>query len=232
VSLMPVKKKQKEEKSKLLYLKAASVEDICRYACRFDSLSGTLILEESNQGNKLIALGERIEEVQLAYFFPIKESGGMIAYEPAVEGAKDRMRFTTLSEPSNKYFINVMRIDLSGYEIAKGIDSKRVQMVRVKDVMDLIGAVIRKAAKEETIANVYSFVSAGKRVIAAFEVIDALASERPVFYYAFAESKSEGNFARFDYRNNSLDFTNTTGDHAYLYAKIINLSEPFPFFKK
>ena len=34
-------------------------------------------------------------------------------------------------------------------------------MVKVGDVMDLIGALIRKAAKEETIANVYSFTSEG-----------------------------------------------------------------------
>ncbi len=229
---MPAKKKEKEEKSKMLYLRAASPEDLCRYACRFDSISGTLIIEETKQGKRLVALGERVGEIQIAYHAPVSESGGMIAYEPSVEGAKDRMRFTTLTEPSNKYFINVMRIELSGYEVAKGIESKRVQMILVRNVMDLIGAAIRKAAKEEAIANVYSFVSGGKRVIAAFDVLEGLANEKPVFYYSFPEAKSEGNFARYDYRNNTLDFTNTIGDHAYMYAKIINLSEPFPFFKK
>lgn len=229
---MPAKKKEKEEKNKILYIRAASAEDLCRYACRFDFMSGTLIIEESKQGKLLVALGERIGETQIAYCAPVKESGGMISYEPSVEGGRDRMKFTSVAEPSNKYFINVMRVELSGYETAEGIEKKSVQMVKVGDVMDLIGAVIRKAAKEETIANVYSFTSEGKHVIAAFDVLDALSDERPVFYYAFAEAKSKGNFARYDYRNNILDFTNTAGDHAYMYAKIINLADAFPFFKK
>jgi hypothetical protein len=225
------KKKEKEESSKIFYIRAASAEDICRYVCRFDFTSSTLLLSESKKEKKLVAMGERVEKTQIAYYSPVKESGSIVAYEPASDGRNERMAFAAKAEASNKYYINVMRADLSSYGTAKVIDSKKIRLVKVDEAMDLIGAAIRKAAKEETISNVYVFLFKGKHVLAAFDVIDALSSDGPVFYYSFSDAKLHGNFARYDYRNNALDFTNAAGDHAYMYAKIINLAEPFPFFK-
>ena len=54
-----MQKKEKEEKNKILYIRAASAEDLCRYACRFDFMSGTLIFQESKQGKLLVALAGR-----------------------------------------------------------------------------------------------------------------------------------------------------------------------------
>jgi hypothetical protein len=231
---MPVKKdkknkKEKEDSSKILYVRAASAEDVCRYACRFDFTSGTLLLQESKKEKLLVALGEHVEKTQIAYFAPVKESGSLIAYEPSYNGGKDRMAFINKAELMNKYCINVMRVGLGAYGTAKTIDSKKVHFIAVEKPLDLIGAAIRKASKEETIANAYSFSWKGKNVLAAFDVIDSLA-DGPVLYYSFADSKIQGNFARYDYRNNVLDFTDFAGDHAYMYAKVINLAEPFPFF--
>jgi hypothetical protein len=227
---MPKKKKEKEE-SRILYLHAESVEDLCRYACRFDFASGTLILSESSKGNRLIAIGERIGETQIAYYADVKESGNMMVYEPSIENGKDRAQFTERAEMPNRYYINVIRSSLETFETAKNVDKKKVQLIRVKNQIDLIGAAIRRSAKDEAMANIYSFISGKKHILAAFDILESLSIDKPILYYAFAESKILGNFARYDYRNSVMDFTNSIGEHAYLYAKIINLAEAFPFFK-
>jgi len=226
------KNKKEEEESKIFYLKAESVEDVCRYACSFDFNSGALILTGSKGGKRLVALGEKVGNAQLAYYAGIKESGNIIMYEPAAEGGKDKATFTNYAGLPNKYYIHVMRIDLGKIAETSSITSKKVQLIKFENTLDLIGAAIRKAAKEETIANVYSFMHKGKQVLAAFNVLDALSNEKPIFYYAFSDKKTDDNFARYDYRANAIDFANATDDHAYLYAKIICLAEAFPFFKK
>ena len=106
------------------------------------------------------------------------------------------------------------------------VDENRV---KVENPIDLVGAAIKKASGEEIVANIYAFESEGKKVIAAFDVLNSLSNDKPVFYYSILEKEKLGNFARYDYRNNSMDFSNSMGDHAYLYAKVINLTKPFPF---
>ncbi|MGA3020774.1 MAG: hypothetical protein ABSD68_02390 [Candidatus Micrarchaeales archaeon] len=228
---MPKKKKEKGE-SKILYLNAESVEDLCRYVCRFDFASSTLILSESSKENRLIAIGERIGETQIAYYADVKGSGSTMVYEPAIEKGKDKVQFTEKTEMPNKYYINVIRLNLGTFATTKNVDKKKVQLIRVKNQIDLIAAAIRRSAKDEAMANIYSFISGKKQILAAFDVLESLSIEKPILYYAFAEAKIAGNFARYDYRNSVLDFTNTISEHAYLYAKIINLAEAFPFFKQ
>jgi hypothetical protein len=224
------KKKEKKEKeeSKLFYLRAASIEDLCRYACKFDFTSDTLLLS----GGRLLALAERVDETQIAYYAPTKESGSVLLYEQASYGTKEKAEFTTRTDMPNKQYISVMRVDLSGFATTTTIDSKSVQPVKVEEPVDLIGAVIRNASHDERLAHVYSFSAGAKRALGAFDVIDGLSNSRIAFFYAYVDPSKHGNFARYDYRNNVLDFVDIMEGHAYMYAKVINLAEPFPFLPK
>lgn len=222
------KQKEKEE-SRIYYLRAGSLEDVCRLACRFDFTSDTLLLHKSGSENRLISLGERIGETQIAYYASTNESGGIVLYEPATDSGKERMTFTSNTDLPGKYYINVMRADLSKFTSASSIDKKEVQVVKVETLEDLVGAVIRRASGEEKIAGIYAFNLGSRRAFGAFDVIGTLSNSKPVFFYAFGDSGKAGNFARYDYRNNILDFANAMEGHAYVYAKVINLAEPFPF---
>ncbi len=222
------KEKKDKEESKLFYLRASSVEDLCRYACKFDFTSDTLLLA----GGRLIALGERVGETQIAYYSAVKESGSVIMYEPASEGSKERAAFTARTDLPNKQYISVMRADLGRFSTASTIDPKGVQLVNVHDPTDLVGAVIRNASHDERLAHLYAFGSGGDVTLAAFDVISALSNDRLAFFYVRAGRSKLGNFARYDYRSNVLDYVNTMEGHAYMYAKIINLAEPFPFLAK
>jgi hypothetical protein len=226
------KKDKEKEESKILYLRAESAEDICRLACKFDFTSDTLVLPTSEKSGRLIALGERVDETQIAYYAPVKGSGGIILYEPATSEHNERMSFTTNTDLPGKQYISVLRADLSGFSSAKTIEAKKIQLVRILEPADLVGAIIRKAASDEKIAHVYAFSSGNKKLLGAFEVLGSLSDDKPIFYYAETDGSKLGNFARYDYRANVLDFTGVMEGHAYMYAKVINLAEPFPFLEK
>jgi hypothetical protein len=224
-------KSKKEAKGSIFYLRAASVEDIARRACKFDYTADLLILAKAPKGNDLISLGGRMKDTILAYYVNVREAGRIIRYSPASEDAEERAEFVKSIGPDtqNRYYINVMRSDLGCFSRAKKMDSKSVEQIRVGSALDLVSAVIKKTSKEETIAQLYSFPFKGKRILAAFDVVNALSDDKPAFFFTQTDGDARS-FARYDYREDRLDFTDQVGEHAYMYAKVINLAEPFPFF--
>ncbi len=226
-------KSKKEAKGSIFYLRAESIEDIARRACRFDYTSDLLLLAKSPKGNELVSFGGRIKDTILAYYVSVRESGRTIRYAPASGDAGEKAEFVRAVEPdaSNRYYINVMRADLSGFSRAKGIDSKAVEQIRVESALDLVSSVIKKTAKEEVLAHIYSFPFRGRKFLAAFDIVNSLSDDRPAFFFTALEGGTKG-FARYDYREDRLDFTDAVGEHAYMYAKVINLAEPFPFFSQ
>ena len=227
-------KSKKEAKGSIFYIRAESIEDIARRACRFDYTSDLLMLGRATKGNELISFGGRIKDTIIAYYVNVKESGRLIRYAPASEETGEKAEFvpSMKADTTNSYYINVLKADLSGFSRAKSLDSKSVESIAVESALDLVSAVIKKTSKEEsTLAHVYSFPFKGKRILAAFDLVNSLSNDRPAFFYAPFDGRAKS-FARYDYREDRLDFTNTVGEHAYMYAKVINLAEPFPFFKQ
>ncbi|VVB77300.1 Uncharacterised protein [uncultured archaeon] len=120
---------------------------------------------------------------------------------------------------------------MSSFPKAKKIGRQAVELIEARSAVDLISAAIKKASKEETLATVFSFTLKGRKVLAAFDLVEALSNSKPVLYFASYEGKT-ASFARYDYKEDSLDFVDFVGEHTFMYAKVINLAEPFPFFKK
>jgi hypothetical protein len=227
-------KSKREAKGSIYYARAESIEDIARRACKFDYTSDLLLLNRTAKGNELISFGGRIKDTILAYYVNVKESGRIIRYAPASEGAAEKAEFvpSMRADATNGYYINVMKADLGGFSRSKGIDAKSVELIGVDSALDLVSAVIKKTSKEESaFAHVYAFPFKGRRILAAFDLVNSLSNDRPAFFFAPFEGKTRS-FARYDYREDRLDFTDTIGEHAYLYAKVINLAEPFPFFRR
>lgn len=223
-------KSKKEEKGGLLYVKAQSLADVLRCACRFDFNSDPLLLYKTKHDSKLIAIGSKVGESTLAYYFPVKATGRMALYTPASEGRAEIASFTDKTDPLGKYYLNVVKADLGELRISKGIDRKSVVLVRFDSMTDLVSIAIKKNAKEESLAQLYSFNYNGKQVVGGFEIVDGISEGKTSFCYAFGKGKTNG-FARYDYRESRVDFTDIMGEHAYMYAKVINLAEPYPFFK-
>ena len=79
--------------------------------------------------------------------------------------------------------------------------------------------------------TLYAFSMKGKSFLCGFDMIDELCDDRKTFYYAAVKDKKRGGFAKYGYADNTFGFTDTVGEHSYIYIKIINLAEPFQFFK-
>jgi hypothetical protein len=222
--------KKKQEQGRLLYVKAASLEDICRHACNFDFTAEPLIMYRHRSGNRLIALGEHIGDTQLAYYVESRGDGSILLYEPGNGETGESARFVGSADQTGKHYINVVHADLSAYRESAEPDKKGIVLINVEKPEDLVGAIARKSVRDESMACVYATGAGAKRIV-AFNALGALADDKLTVYYSRLGSKPEGNFARYDYKDNSLCFVRSMESHAYVYAKVINLAEPFPFLK-
>ena len=222
--------RKKQEQGRLLYVRAASLEDVCRHACNFDFTAEPLVMYRHRSGKRLVALGEHIGDTQLAYYVNSGGDGPMLLYEPGNGETKERAHFVSNADQTGKHYINVVHADLSAYHEAKEPDKKGIVLINVEKPEDLVGAVARKSVRDESMACVYAF-GAGTKTIVAFNALGALADDKLTVYYSKLDPRPECNFARYDYRDNSLGFVRSMESHAYVYAKVINLAEPFPFLK-
>ncbi len=225
--LMP---KKKQEQGKLLYVKAVSLEDLCRHACNFDFTAEPLVMYKHKAGNRLVALGEHIGEAQLAYYVNTSADGSILMYELGYGNTGEHAGFVNSADQTGRNYINVVHADLGAYRETAEPDKKGIVLIKMERPEDLVGAVVRKSVRDESIACVYA-TGTGARTIVAFNALGALADDKLTVYYSRLDSKPDGNFARYDYKNNSLGFVKSMESHAYVYAKVINLAEPFPFLK-
>ena len=219
---------KKQEKKKLLYVRASSIEDIARLVCDFESTPKNAFLSKIGGKEALLAFGENIGSATIAYYVELKEKAKEMLRYSAEEG---KAEFVDGAENApNTCNINVIGIDLSDMAQWKE-DPGEVSLARIASVKDLIKIVITKSVTNESIEGMYSFPYNGKTIFCAFDTVEQLADDKKILYYTIAEENAQRSFARYDYSKNAVDFSESIGEHTFLYVKIINLSQPFPFFK-
>ncbi len=218
---------------KMLFVKAQSIADLCRLVCTFDQAS---VLFFYKGKNALVALGERIGKIQLAYLAEAKKQGTIINYSLPASQRGESVEFANRVEyPSQNMDncnINVLDIDFGSIPETDKISQKEVKSLKFGTLLDLAKALIRKSAKDEALPYLYSFELNGKNVFGSFDAIDELADDAPLFYYTEAQDDKSKTFLRYDYKEDKIEFTNSVDEHAYLYIKIIRLAEPFGFLAK
>ncbi len=224
-------KKEETEHSSLLYMKVSSLEDLCRYVCKFDSSAGNLLLSKDKGGSKIIAIGEQVGNAMVAYYFPMQAKTKTLKYIPGNGQTKESAEFVEKAEHSaGVTLINIIGINLLPFSGTPKITDKDLSMMNLDTSDDLIRAVIKKAMDTDRMPDVYCIERKGKRYLCAFGIIEELENDRKLFYYSLFNSKMQASFAKYTYSENRLEFTQSMGDHTSMYVKIINLAEPFPFF--
>ncbi len=218
----------------LLFAKAVSLNDICRYAYNFNFTSSCLFSLRRGKKSRVFALCETLGKKTLACYVDMEHGKDIdrLRYVPPSEDVAEVSEVTGSGSKNDQYSINVIGIDTD-----KGIESSnakgKISLVRLRSVEDLIVAAIKKAAGAETVPHVYAFLYKGERVMAALQLFDELEGDdgTSVMYYAYYKGE-DASFARYNYTENSVDFANVAGEHSYMYVKIINLAEKFPFFEE
>lgn len=225
---MPRSPKGKE----ILYVKVASLGDLCRYCCNFDYTTDNVFLSRKNGRQRIIAFGETIGNTLIAYYTETNAETRMIRYTmPDSQSQKERAVFVKSAEEQPSHYLSLIEIDLGSIREARKLKKGDIATVRMADETSLINAVIKKSMRSEMLMHLYAFGHKGNLVLGAFELIDELTDDIKTFYYTLAKDRRVTSFARYDYINNKVDFTNTIGEHSYMYTKIISLAEPLPFFK-
>ena len=223
------KSKPKQGKS-ILYVKVASLADICRYAFSFDFASKSLLMP--NGDNKIIALGECIGDTTIAYYVHAQPGSKILHYTfPSSADNREKVGFAERMDDQGRGYLRIISLDLSHFTRARSLGKDDVSLVEIRLPEDMMAAAIKKAIREENFMHLYSFEYGEKRYLCGFDLFDELADDRKTLYYSVLGSRSTAGFARYKYLDNTFDFTDTVEEHSYIYVKIINLAEPFQFFK-
>lgn len=226
------KRKEKNEKE-ILYVKLASAVDLARYAYNFDFTSRSLLQFKAESGvTRVVCLGEAIGNVTLGYYVNIDSPSAVAIYNfPSSRDERESVRFAGNAEGNEKKGIGMINLDLSVFGKAKGVGKGEIMLIKVGSPEDLVHATIKRTVNEEAFMNLYAFDYKGKSILCCFDLIQELADDRKTFYYAVLKDKKRAGFAKYSYANNTFEFTETVEEHSYIYVKIINLAEPFQFFK-
>ena len=226
-----MKSKQPQLK-KIVYIKLKSLDDLARYVCNYDYTNSVMASVKYGAGYRIFATGEPMEKVTLVYYINTTKRESVWNYTyPSSIYQKENTHFgedTTLDQRSNMRIIN---ISSASPREAGSKTRYDVPLVQLSTTNDLISAALLQAADSNSIPCIYSFDYRGRAVLCAFDVIEGLSDESRILYYTLPDRSESGNFARYKYSENKIDFTDYMGEHSYMYAKIINLAEPFPFFK-
>lgn len=214
----------------ILYVKLASLDDLSRFACNFDYTSSNIVSVKGKNGYSLMVFGEQIEGTTLAYYLNMPDRESMICYTyPSSSSQSENSHFVKEIGTHPNHYMNIL--EMEGKNLKKAAKVKAISLVMVHSHEALITAVIKKGVSHESLAHIYSFSKNGKTVFCAFDIIDELSEGPRTLYYSISDRKPNAGFARYKYTENKVDFATYMGEHSYMYAKIINLAEPFPFFK-
>ncbi|MGC8623123.1 MAG: hypothetical protein ACP5TK_00435 [Candidatus Micrarchaeia archaeon] len=218
-----------DKKKKIAFIRTSSINDLARYACRFDQTPTELIRTVYKGESRIIAPGETVDGHVLFYYTPSASKESIVKY---IAGFDERVEFTDEIDLSqtDTYYMSIVDAELSGLISENPEKISNVAFVKIGKADQLVRTVIKKAIENENIEKAYSFSYKGKAVLGAFDLFDELDDEQKIFYYTFMDSLPKEGFIRYDYSNNKMDFSNEIGEHSYMYAKKIELAEPFPFF--
>jgi hypothetical protein len=217
-------------KAGFVYVRAASIEDLCRYVSRFDFTSDNLFASELEGKKVVMAIGEAFENKVICYYVPYEKKMELLEYRvPQVHGEHESAVAVEKMERQPSHYVNVVDIGLKDI-IKKKFGKEEVTLLRAAGSEDIVRSLVKRSMRDEYIAHIYAFAHRGFRVIGAFDIVEELQNGRKAFYYSVSTNNVEAAFARYSYSDNSVDFSKTFGEHNYMYVKIINLAEPFPFF--
>lgn len=215
----------------MIHVKLKSLEALARLACNFDYTNSVILSTISGRTVSIFAIAERIADIPIAFYINIPKRESLISYTyPTSDGQSENAHFAQEGEHDQSHYMNIIHMDQAIAD-AKRMPRKGFETVRLSSVNDLIITAIRRSVSAESLSSLYTFEYRNRHVICGFDLIDELRDDTATFYYALAKDMHRAKFARYKYSENRVDFTDFIGEHSYMYAKIINLAEPFPFFK-
>lgn len=217
----------KQRKSTYMQVQLKSPTDLARLCCTFSNVQQSAYSVKQGKGYTLFTIGERSGDSRMAYCASSQKSGTAAVY--SVEGSENLeiVNSTTQEYHANrKYRIPIVELSKWSFEKPKKADEMR--MVRLADYRSLAKQALDRGMEGQFVPHLYAFSAKGKRYMGAFGIMDL---DRHALFYAESKINKDFGFLRYSYGNDTLEGTDSFGESQYAYVKLINLKEPFPFFK-
>jgi hypothetical protein len=212
------------------YIRMSSLIDLARDSCSIGG--GASHITAVRQGGKyrLFSIGEKFENTRVLYCIDIDSKGDTLVYNPNSEEEECGFRSVVPASPDDykKFKIPVVEIDGSLYSITNKL-SASVPSIRVKSIDELAKSIVSDMSGRTESVRLYSFFYKNQHVIGTF----SLFRDGPpkTFAYTVIDSKEPFGYLQYNYISDSVGFCRNTTEKSLIYLRIINLAEPFPFFK-
>ena len=221
-------KKEKENELSAYIVRLASLLDLAR--CVFSQGMPPKPIFAVAEGKKyrLFTFGERFEEESIVYYAEVDKVGRYCVYLPKGEGKEVCEIKDELSEEERHDFKlqKMLILNLSGlpFEVKKGYSGK-AKCVMISDCKPLVISALGFLHGGDGLLRVYAFNNKGRRLIAIPSFI------KNTLVYAESSFGKQTSFVSYDYANDKVNESPTMPEeHAAI--SVINLAEPFPFFKE
>ncbi|MGC8586128.1 MAG: hypothetical protein ACP5K5_01115 [Candidatus Micrarchaeia archaeon] len=219
-------KSSKAGKIDAIFIKLSSLVDLARQMMGPSSLKHLTAIKEGG-AYRLVSAGERVSNMQIVYYATIEKIGKFFVYNVNAPEESIEMRdsigsisdYNTLKAP-------VLELSENPFRVVKR-PRFDIQVIEASDFESFVKSLISDSQYGGVSAKAYAFQYKGTRYIGSFEL---LRDTGKIFAYAKMKDSKVFNYLRYNYTNDKIEEANTVAEKAYTYVRVINLSEPFPFF--
>jgi len=227
------KKKRKHAKKSsgsisVVYVKVNSLVDLARQMSVQGSLKHISAIKEGSS-YKLIYQGERLSGVQLLYYASADKLSKFFIYNPNPPEEYIEMRDSIASSISdyNTMKAPILEISMNPFKEEKKPDME-LTLVEVKDYESFIKSIVSDSQYGGSNSKVYAFFCKGEHYIGSFEL---MRDSGKIFAYSRLSNNKVFNYLKYNYNDDKIEETSAIAEKAFTYVRVINLAEPFSFFK-
>ncbi len=223
--------KKKSGRKEMLKVELASLNDMARYACGFNGEDRQIFLS----GDSIFSLGEQIGDAIIAYTLKVQvpEGAKALLYEYSPEDGTEKVSFVSSAAEQipGRAYLSIIRMGMENFDSKEEPEKGTFTNIKI-DFDGLVKCLVRKGVAKECLEAAYLFQKGAKTFACAFDAIEDLSQGSKAVYTAEQTQVQGRAFARYDYSRDSVDFSDTSGEHKYMYIKLINLKSGFPFLKE
>lgn len=203
------------------YVRLESLADLARFALGSHSHIKSVM---HGKDHRLMLEGESVGPM-IIYYFDSPASGRYLLYAPDSDG-KEKVSVTS-EQGEYSRSLRFPIVELSKDPRAESGSFKNVECVRAENVESLIRALVSAAAEDDYIPKIYAFTHAGSRY---FATMDLFGRKERVLVYAKSDEKIGCSAYKYDYISDKVERAMSVSNGG-TYVRVINLAEPFHFFK-
>jgi hypothetical protein len=218
---MPGKNNREKNSLDAAYIRLESLSDLARFALGSHSYVKSVV---HGKNHRLMLEGEVIGP-SIVYYFDSTASGRYLLYAPDSDG-KEKVSVTS-SQGEYSSSLRFPIVELSKDPRVESTNFKKVECVMAKDVESLVRALVSAAAEYDYVPKIYSFNHSGSRY---FATMDLFGRKEHVLVYAKSDEKAKFAAYKYDYINDRIEHSDSVSNGG-TYIRVINLAEPFQFFK-